>query len=72
MPKTKTLDFPVESFTFSLDKLHFVLDGLEDIITYFTKHFGKTAQFKLTLDLQYIPRKPRPKDPKTQRPNRPR
>lgn len=64
----KTLDFPVESYTFSKDKLHFVLDTLETTIAYFIKHFWKTAQFKLSLNLQYIPRKPRPKDPKTQRP----
>ena len=57
----KTLDFPVESFTFSKHQLHFVLDNLEDIINHFIYDFGKTAQFKLSLDLQYIPRKPRSK-----------
>ena len=53
----KTLDFPVKSYTFSKDKLHFILDNLETTIAYFIKHFGKTAQFKLTLDLQYQPTK---------------
>ena len=66
----KTLDFPVESYTFSKDKLHFILDNLETTIAYFIKEFGQTAQFKLSLNLQHIPRKPKPKKTLTTNPKK--